>query len=82
MPLREFFEIALPLAMVILIIASIWFGIDTSTTVGAARGAVALGFFNDIVEREVTFFELTFYMFPVGWLIAGAGVALYLLIRL
>jgi sodium-dependent dicarboxylate transporter 2/3/5 len=38
------------------------------TLLGAARGAVALGFFNDIVEREVTFFELTFYMFPVGWL--------------
>ena len=38
------------------------------TLLGAARGAVALGFFNDIVEREVTFFELTFYMFPVGWI--------------
>ncbi len=38
------------------------------TLLGAARGAVALGFFNDIVEREVTFFELTLYMFPVGWL--------------
>jgi sodium-dependent dicarboxylate transporter 2/3/5 len=38
------------------------------TLLGAARGAVALGFFNDIVEREVTFFELTFYMFPIGWI--------------
>lgn len=38
------------------------------TLLGAARGAVALGFFNDIVEREITFFELSFYMFPVGWL--------------
>lgn len=38
------------------------------TLLGAARGAVALGFFNDIVEREITFFELSYYMFPVGWL--------------
>ena len=38
------------------------------TLLGAARGAVALGFFNDIVEREVTFFEYTFYLFPVGWI--------------
>ncbi|KPK53690.1 MAG: transporter [Thiotrichales bacterium SG8_50] len=38
------------------------------TLLGAARGAVALGFFNDIVERHVSFFELTLHMFPVGWL--------------
>lgn len=38
------------------------------TLLGAARGAVALGFFNDIVGREVTFFELTYYMFPIGWI--------------
>ncbi len=38
------------------------------TLLGAARGAVALGFFNDIVGKEISFFELTFYMFPVGWL--------------
>ena len=38
------------------------------TLLGAARGAVALGFFKDIVGRDITFFELTFYMFPVGWL--------------
>ncbi len=38
------------------------------TLLGAARGAVALGFYNDIVQREVTFFELTFYMFPIGWI--------------
>jgi solute carrier family 13 (sodium-dependent dicarboxylate transporter), member 2/3/5 len=36
------------------------------TLLGAARGAVAIGFFNDIVGREITFFELTFYMFPIG----------------
>ena len=37
------------------------------TLLGAARGAIALGFFKDIVGRDVSFFELTFYMFPIGW---------------
>jgi sodium-dependent dicarboxylate transporter 2/3/5 len=38
------------------------------TLLGAARGAVAIGFFKDIVGREITFSQLTYYMFPVGWL--------------
>jgi sodium-dependent dicarboxylate transporter 2/3/5 len=38
------------------------------TLLGAARGAVALGFYNDIVGKNISFFELTYYMFPVGWL--------------
>jgi sodium-dependent dicarboxylate transporter 2/3/5 len=38
------------------------------TLLGAARGPVAIGFFNDVVGRDVGFFELAFYMFPVGWL--------------
>jgi sodium-dependent dicarboxylate transporter 2/3/5 len=38
------------------------------TLLGAARGAVAIGFFKELVQREVSFFELTYYMFPVGWL--------------
>ena len=38
------------------------------TLLGAARGAVAIGFFNDIVGRNISFFELSYYMFPVGWL--------------
>jgi sodium-dependent dicarboxylate transporter 2/3/5 len=37
------------------------------TLLGAARGAVAIGFFKDIVGRDVSFFEITYYMFPVGW---------------
>jgi sodium-dependent dicarboxylate transporter 2/3/5 len=37
------------------------------TLLGAARGAVAIGFFKDIAEREISFFELTYYMFPIGW---------------
>ena len=38
------------------------------TLLGAARGAVAIGFFKDIVGREISFFELSYYMFPMGWL--------------
>ena len=38
------------------------------TLLGAARGIVALGFFQEIVGREISFFELTLYMAPVGWL--------------
>jgi len=42
---------------------------------GAARGAVALGFYNDVLAEglkagqymDITFFKLTYYMFPVGW---------------
>ncbi len=38
------------------------------TLLGAARGAVALGFYKEIVGQEISFFGLTYYMFPVGWL--------------
>ncbi|MCB9494006.1 MAG: SLC13/DASS family transporter [Desulfobacteraceae bacterium] len=38
------------------------------TLLGAARGAVAIGFFKDIVGKEISFFELSYYMFPIGWL--------------
>ena len=38
------------------------------TLLGAARGAVALGFYKEIVTRDVSFFEISYYMFPVGWL--------------
>jgi sodium-dependent dicarboxylate transporter 2/3/5 len=38
------------------------------TLLGAARGAVALGFFKEIMNQDITFFQLTYYMFPVGWL--------------
>lgn len=38
------------------------------TLLGAARGAVAIGFFKDIVGKEISFFELTKFMAPVGWL--------------
>ncbi|MBE0584646.1 MAG: SLC13/DASS family transporter [Desulfofustis sp.] len=38
------------------------------TLLGAARGAVALGFYKDIMNVEISFFTLTMYMFPIGWL--------------
>ena len=40
------------------------------TLLGAARGAVALGFYTDIVGKTVSFFQLTYYMFPIGWLMS------------
>ena len=36
------------------------------TLLGAARGAVAIGFFKEITGRSIGFFELTWYMLPVG----------------
>lgn len=38
------------------------------TLLGAARGAVALGFYKDIMNVDISFFKLTMYMFPIGWL--------------
>jgi len=37
------------------------------TLLGAARGPVALGFFREMAGREVSFFEFTYYMLPLGW---------------
>jgi sodium-dependent dicarboxylate transporter 2/3/5 len=37
------------------------------TLLGAARGAVALGFFHDIVGKNISFFQFSYYLFPVGW---------------
>ena len=36
------------------------------TLLGAARGAVAIGFFREITGKDVGFFELTWFMLPVG----------------
>jgi len=46
------------------------------TLLGAARGAVALGFYNDVMAEgiasganlDISFFVLTKFMFPIGWL--------------
>lgn len=37
------------------------------TLLGAARGAVAVGFFKDIAGKEITFFGFSYYLFPFGW---------------
>jgi sodium-dependent dicarboxylate transporter 2/3/5 len=42
------------------------------TLLGAARGIVALGFFKEMVGRDISFFTLTYYMFPIGWLMIFA----------
>jgi len=36
------------------------------TLLGAARGAVAIGFFIELTGRSISFFELSYYMLPVG----------------
>ncbi len=40
------------------------------TLLGAARGAVAVGFFKTMTatHREISFFEFSYYLLPVGWL--------------
>jgi sodium-dependent dicarboxylate transporter 2/3/5 len=38
------------------------------TLLGAARGAVALGFYRDITNTDISFFQLTYYMAPIGWI--------------
>ena len=38
------------------------------TLLGAARGAVALGFYKDMMKVDVSFGTLSYYMFPIGWL--------------
>ena len=42
------------------------------TLLGAARGAVALGFFKEVTGGEIDFFELSYYMLPVGWIMTFA----------
>ena len=36
------------------------------TLLGAARGAVAIGFYRELAGREISFFELTYFMMPLG----------------
>ncbi len=36
------------------------------TLLGAARGAVAIGFFKQLTGQEISFFEITEFMFPLG----------------
>jgi sodium-dependent dicarboxylate transporter 2/3/5 len=48
------------------------------TLLGAARGAVALGFFKEITGQDITFFQLSWYMFPVGWTMVFALWAFFM----
>jgi sodium-dependent dicarboxylate transporter 2/3/5 len=48
------------------------------TLLGAARGAVALGFYKEITGVEVSFFELSWYMAPVGWVMVFALWAFFM----
>jgi sodium-dependent dicarboxylate transporter 2/3/5 len=38
------------------------------TLLGSARAIVALGFFKEMAGSEVSFFQLTYYMAPLGWM--------------
>ncbi len=38
------------------------------TLLGAARGAVALSFYKDMMNVDIGFGTLSYYMFPLGWL--------------
>ncbi len=38
------------------------------TLLGAARGAVAIGFYKDIIGTEISFFDYSRYLAPIGWL--------------
>jgi sodium-dependent dicarboxylate transporter 2/3/5 len=38
------------------------------TLLGSARAAVAIAFFKEMSGVEISFFELTYYLFPLGWL--------------
>jgi sodium-dependent dicarboxylate transporter 2/3/5 len=38
------------------------------TLLGAARGAVAISFLRDITGINISFFELSYFMAPVGWI--------------
>ena len=49
------------------------------TLLGAARGAVALGFYKEITGQEISFFRLTWYMFPIGWAMVFALWAFFMI---
>ena len=49
------------------------------TLLGAARGAVALGFYKEITGQDISFFGLTWYMFPIGWAMVFALWAFFMI---
>jgi sodium-dependent dicarboxylate transporter 2/3/5 len=42
---------------------------STVSLLGSARAPVAIGFFERMTSREVSFFDLYYYMVPLGWTI-------------
>jgi len=50
------------------------------TLLGAARGAVAIGFYKEMTGKEISFFELSYYMAPIGWLMVFLLWGLILLV--
>jgi solute carrier family 13 (sodium-dependent dicarboxylate transporter), member 2/3/5 len=38
------------------------------TLLGSARAAVGISFFKEMTGQEISFFELTYYLFPLGWI--------------
>ena len=42
------------------------------TLLGSARAAVAIAFFKEMTGVEVSFFELTYYLLPLGWIMTFA----------
>jgi len=46
------------------------------TLLGSARAPVAIGFFNEMAGREISFVEMSYYMLPLGW---GMAILLWLL---
>jgi len=41
------------------------------TLLGSARAAVAIAFFKEMTGKEISFFELTYYLFPLGWIMVA-----------
>lgn len=41
------------------------------TLLGSARAAVGIAFFKEMSGVEISFFQLTYYLFPLGWIMAG-----------
>jgi sodium-dependent dicarboxylate transporter 2/3/5 len=50
------------------------------TLLGSARAAVAIGFFKDLTGQDISFFKLSWYMFPLGWAMVFALWAFLLLV--
>ena len=41
------------------------------TLLGSARAAVGIAFFKEMTGVEISFFQLTYYLFPLGWIMVG-----------